>query len=51
MNSCYLTGDGVEKAPAKARDMFPKAAAQGHQDAAAELAKLNRQSLAPPPSP
>lgn len=36
----YLNGDGVAKDPQKARDMFSKAAAQGNQDAAAELAKL-----------
>jgi Sel1 repeat len=36
----YLNGDGVAKDLQKARDLFSKAAAQGNQDAAAELAKL-----------
>ena len=36
----YLNGDGVAKDVQKARDLFSKAAAQGNQDAAAELAKL-----------
>jgi TPR repeat protein len=37
----YLNGDGVEKDPAKAKDFFGKAAAQGNKDAADELAKLS----------
>jgi TPR repeat protein len=51
MGKRYLTGGGVKKDIAKARDMFQKAAAQGHPDAAAELKKLNRANPAPPPQP
>ena len=36
----YLKGDGVTKDLAKARDYLSKAAAQGNNEAAAELAKL-----------
>jgi TPR repeat protein len=36
----YLTGDGVEKDSAKARDLFQKAAAQGNKEAEAALQKL-----------
>ena len=43
MGRRYITGNGVEKDPAKARDMFQKAADQGNEEAAAELKKL------PPP--
>jgi TPR repeat protein len=35
------TGNGVEKDLAKARELFEKAAAQGNQNAATELAKLS----------
>ena len=37
----YLNGTGVPVDAARARDYFTKAAAQGHKEAAAELAKLN----------
>jgi TPR repeat protein len=40
MGMRYLTGDGVDKDMAKARDLLGKAAAQGNKDAATELAKL-----------
>jgi TPR repeat protein len=40
MGMHYLAGDGVDKDVAKARDWLGKSAAQGNQDAAAELAKL-----------
>lgn len=36
----YLTGDGVDKDPAKARDLLAKSAAQGNKDAADQLTKL-----------
>ena len=36
----YLTGDGVEKDIAKARELFQKAAAQGNKEAEAALQKL-----------
>jgi len=36
----YLNGTGVPVDPARARDYFTKAAAQGHKEATAELAKL-----------
>jgi outer membrane protein assembly factor BamB len=38
----YLTGDGVEKDIAKARDLFQKAAAQGNKEAEAALQKLSQ---------
>lgn len=40
MGQRYLKGDGVERDVTKAREMFQKAAAQGHSGASAELAKL-----------
>jgi len=36
----YLNGDGVDKDPAKGRDLLAKASAQGYKDATDELAKL-----------
>jgi hypothetical protein len=36
----YLAGDGVETNAVKAREMFVKAAAQGNEDARAELGKM-----------
>jgi TPR repeat protein len=41
----YLKGDGVPKDLDKARESLSKAAAQGNQDAAAELAKLSAPEL------
>ncbi len=41
MGKRYATGDGVATNLAKAREMFIKAAAQGHDAAAAELSKLS----------
>jgi Sel1 repeat len=41
MGQRYLTGDGVAKDPAKAREFFQLSAAQGNATAAAELAKLD----------
>lgn len=41
MGRRYLTGNGVEKDLAKARELLEKAAGQGNQDAATELAKLS----------
>lgn len=40
MGMRYLTGDGVDKDIAKARDLLSKSAAQGNKDAATELAKI-----------
>ena len=55
MGKRYLTGDGVQKDIAKAREMFQKAAAQDHSqaatDAAAELRKMNRAKPVPSPQP
>jgi TPR repeat protein len=39
----YLTGNGIEENEVKAREYFTKAAAQGNEDAAAELRKLSPQ--------
>ena len=41
----YLKGEGVPKDLGKARDYLSKAAAQGNQDAAVELAKLSAPEL------
>jgi hypothetical protein len=41
MGLYYLKGDGVPKDIDKARDYLSKAAAQGNQDAAAEIAKFS----------
>ena len=43
----YLKGDGVEKDPRKAREMFVKAAAQGKEEASAELEKLSAKASTP----
>jgi hypothetical protein len=43
----YLKGEGVPKDLDKARDYLSKAAAQGNQDAATELAKLSAPELPP----
>jgi hypothetical protein len=43
----YLTGNGVEKDVAKARELFEQAAAQGNTDAGAELEKLPPRSTSP----
>ena len=40
MGQRYLTGDGVERNVARAREMFEKAAAQGETQAVAALSKL-----------
>jgi hypothetical protein len=40
MGQRYLMGEGVQTNLVKARDMFEKAAAQGHEGAKAELEKL-----------
>jgi hypothetical protein len=42
MGQRYLAGDGVERDLIKARDMFEKAAAQGHAEAKKELKEMER---------
>ena len=41
----YITGQGVERSPMKARELWVKAAAQGNENAIGALEELDKESI------